>query len=58
MYDGYNYCMIRDILDETDGIREIFDELRANFYSGGTRSAKFRKAALTSLLEGYKQLQG
>lgn len=52
----YNYWIMRDILDETDDIREIFDELRANFYSGGTRSAKFRKAALTSLLEGYKQL--
>lgn len=53
---GYNYWMIRDILDETDGIRAIFDELRANFYSGATRSAEFRKNALTSLLEGYKQL--
>jgi hypothetical protein len=49
--------MIRDILDETEGVREAFDELRRNFYAGGTRSAQFRKTALTALLSGYEQLE-
>lgn len=45
--------MIRDILDNTDAIRDTFDELRGNFYTGATRTAKFRKQALAALLNGY-----
>jgi hypothetical protein len=49
--------MIRDILDETEGIREVLDELRSNFHTGGTRTAYERKAALTALLEGYERME-
>jgi hypothetical protein len=42
--------MIHDILDSTDGVKEVFEELRGNFYTGGTRTAKFRTQALTALL--------
>lgn len=49
--------MIRDILDGTDGVQQVFEELRSNFYAGGTRSVKFRKAALAALLRGYQQLE-
>jgi hypothetical protein len=49
--------MMRDILDNTDAIRDTFEELRRNFYTGATRTAKFRKNALAALLNGYELME-
>jgi hypothetical protein len=49
--------MSRDIADDPSVVRPIFDELKRNFYDGCTRPVKFRKQALSRLLEGYIALE-
>lgn len=49
--------MSRDIPDNAEVVQPIFEELRKNFYSGATRSTKFRKQAIQRLHDGYVALQ-
>ncbi len=45
------------IPDDPSVVEPIFKEMKANFKTGGTKSASARKQALKQLLEGYQEMK-
>jgi aldehyde dehydrogenase (NAD+) len=49
--------MSREIPDDPSVVQPIFDNLKRNFFTGKTKPLQARKAAVKSLIDGYKALK-
>lgn len=43
----------REIPDSTEGLHTLFSNMKLSFETGTTKTLKFRKEALTNLINGY-----